>query len=441
MAREKRFPEILEAFPRGLERNAYFYGKLLTVRDFITEQRYFRAKHQLCHHSLHGLGIVWGLEVRDFRVVEGTMRFKISPGLALDAQGREIIVQSDDDSLVVNLTLPQGAKHLGLFVRIKDCPEEPTPSACDPQECPNNRVREVYEFILTPIPQDEAGWQDLIWEGLVPLVALKEQGGRWQKDQSFSPPMVASLPEIAEETERLSRAFEALKEEVARLKETLKEDLGAIKRKLDSLSQRVIRLERTHQIHLIYLSAQNKWQTTIRHGFGRFPAVDCYILVPQAVVIAPDGTGRGEINSLLKGKNIEGGVMGFEPISKVIGPASPEAESTPPPSRRRPSALLTTVARPRMTLAALPLDLSLKEAIRRAKEIPIIAHPSVPEDKTLAELEGGGYKAALAYQPVKNHQLLETLTVIHPLPGSVLIKMAVRENIRAIRMMVILDGQ
>lgn len=45
------------------ERNAYFYGKLLTVRDFQAEQQYFMAKERTAHRLLHGVGIVCGLNV------------------------------------------------------------------------------------------------------------------------------------------------------------------------------------------------------------------------------------------------------------------------------------------------------------------------------------------------------------------------------------------
>ena len=36
------------------ERNRYFYGKLLTVRDFEVEQRYHCSKRALLNRLLHG---------------------------------------------------------------------------------------------------------------------------------------------------------------------------------------------------------------------------------------------------------------------------------------------------------------------------------------------------------------------------------------------------
>ena len=37
-----------------LERNRYFYGKMLTARDFETEQRYFNNKRRLLNRTLYG---------------------------------------------------------------------------------------------------------------------------------------------------------------------------------------------------------------------------------------------------------------------------------------------------------------------------------------------------------------------------------------------------
>ena len=46
-----------------LERNRYFYGKMLTARDFETEQRYFNNKRRLLNRTLYGAGVVCGLGV------------------------------------------------------------------------------------------------------------------------------------------------------------------------------------------------------------------------------------------------------------------------------------------------------------------------------------------------------------------------------------------
>jgi hypothetical protein len=38
----------------NFEKNKYFYGKLMTVRDFEAEQEYFDGKRYLINRLLHG---------------------------------------------------------------------------------------------------------------------------------------------------------------------------------------------------------------------------------------------------------------------------------------------------------------------------------------------------------------------------------------------------
>ena len=59
-----------------IERNRYFYGKLLTVRDFEVEQRYARQKSQLLNRLSFGAGVVCGLGVT--AVDEGRGRISLS---------------------------------------------------------------------------------------------------------------------------------------------------------------------------------------------------------------------------------------------------------------------------------------------------------------------------------------------------------------------------
>ena len=70
------------------ERNRYFYGKLLTVRDFEVEQRYHCTKRELLNRLVHGAGVVCGLGV----TASDESTLMIESGMALDYQGREIIL-------------------------------------------------------------------------------------------------------------------------------------------------------------------------------------------------------------------------------------------------------------------------------------------------------------------------------------------------------------
>ena len=76
----------LKSFP--FERNRYFYGKLLSVEDFETEQKYFNDKRRTINRFLFGSGVVCGLGV----VEVDDESISVERGLALDFAGREIVL-------------------------------------------------------------------------------------------------------------------------------------------------------------------------------------------------------------------------------------------------------------------------------------------------------------------------------------------------------------
>lgn len=69
-------------------RNRYFFGRLLTAEDLAQEQEYLATKRRLANRLLHGWGVVAGLDV----TVTGRSTVTVSPGVALDGWGREIVV-------------------------------------------------------------------------------------------------------------------------------------------------------------------------------------------------------------------------------------------------------------------------------------------------------------------------------------------------------------
>lgn len=73
---------------KALERNRFFYGKLLTAEDFIAEQNYFNTKLRLLNSLLFGSGVIAGLNV----IKTDERSIAIDSGIALDYAGREIIV-------------------------------------------------------------------------------------------------------------------------------------------------------------------------------------------------------------------------------------------------------------------------------------------------------------------------------------------------------------
>jgi hypothetical protein len=70
-------------------RNRYFYGKLLDVFHFELEQNYFNNKRWLLNRVVTGYGVVCGLNVSFGPDGQSVV---VSPGVAIDKCGREIIV-------------------------------------------------------------------------------------------------------------------------------------------------------------------------------------------------------------------------------------------------------------------------------------------------------------------------------------------------------------
>lgn len=87
----------LKSFP--FERNRYFYGKLLSVDDFETEQKYFNDKRRTINRFLFGAGVVCGLHV----VEVDDESISLERGLALDFAGREIVVDEPIVKRIVDL--------------------------------------------------------------------------------------------------------------------------------------------------------------------------------------------------------------------------------------------------------------------------------------------------------------------------------------------------
>src|ERR1700749_4664103 len=141
----------------AFDRNRYFYGKLLTDRDFKQEQSYFNGKRWLINRLLFGSGIACGLEVAGGG---SPVQLTIKPGAAIDACGREVIIPKEvkldlDKMDIKRPDAPAMSKTVRLCVAYTACPQEPVPSmkgsACD-EVCDFNRTREGYSFKTIPVP-------------------------------------------------------------------------------------------------------------------------------------------------------------------------------------------------------------------------------------------------------------------------------------------------
>jgi hypothetical protein len=77
---------------KPLERNHLFAGEVLTSTDFKTDESYFMSQLRLHNRYLHSYGVANGLDVF---CDENGRSLIISPGMAIDQLGREIVLPTE----------------------------------------------------------------------------------------------------------------------------------------------------------------------------------------------------------------------------------------------------------------------------------------------------------------------------------------------------------
>ena len=123
---------------RQLERTLFFAGRLLTADDLQQEQDYFRGKSRLHNRFLHGWGIVAGLSV----IVDQGTTVVVSPGLALDCAGNELVLPEAERVSLQGLV----GRH---YVTIKYLELRVAPQPSLNGETEFSRVREAVSIELT----------------------------------------------------------------------------------------------------------------------------------------------------------------------------------------------------------------------------------------------------------------------------------------------------
>jgi len=145
------------------ERNRYFYGKLLTVRDFMAEQTYLADKRRLTNRLLFGSGVVAGLQV----VAVDDKTISVETGVAIDQLGREIVVPSPLTLKLSNIdgfTHNNYAKNVYLCIAYDEKGKEPVHTAVgasgrDEEVTEYNRILESYRLFITDQPPAPR-WQE-----------------------------------------------------------------------------------------------------------------------------------------------------------------------------------------------------------------------------------------------------------------------------------------
>ncbi len=171
--------------PSPLKRVHYFHGQQLSVEDFQAEQEYFRERLRRHNRCFHGWGVVCGLELS----VTGS-RVVITPGLALDCRGNEVVLPE-----LLPVDLPTSASAgVAQYVVLSHGEDfsNPAPSDQEPEgSLRYSRVLESYRHELLaedPLyghPRRKGRWLACGSAHGVPLGCLRWTRGRWRLEPRY----------------------------------------------------------------------------------------------------------------------------------------------------------------------------------------------------------------------------------------------------------------
>jgi hypothetical protein len=173
------------AEPDSLEKPRFFPGKLITADDFAQEQQYVLEKLKRHNRTLHGFGIVSGL-----RVTSRSGQIVVAPGLALDCQGNEIVVE-----VVTSLSPETSENSRTAYVNIRYAEDWVDPVLTD-GGAQATRIRESVEI---KIEQENcnrdhrhlrARWLACDKAHALTIAKLKHSGQGWRVDRAYRPPSV-----------------------------------------------------------------------------------------------------------------------------------------------------------------------------------------------------------------------------------------------------------
>jgi len=157
------------------QRLRYHYGMLLGAEDFAVEQREKVLRRRLHNALLHGAGTVWGLAVGLGDAHEGRRtELIVSPGIAIDALGREIYLDQKQCLDVTGLArhpvwselrAPDGttngtARRVYVVLRYQACQSQPIAAIAAPCDEPGeaqaySRIIDSFFLELSAVPPDD----------------------------------------------------------------------------------------------------------------------------------------------------------------------------------------------------------------------------------------------------------------------------------------------
>ncbi len=189
------------------ERNRYFYGMLLDVYHFERETHYFNAKRRLLNRLVSGYGVICGLDVEAGREPN---QITVTPGLAIDKWGYEIIVPKKTDPITIPADIlarvagssvqqkPEEESCVQVLICYHECESDPAPVLAgdcrSTQPCAPSTIREQYKIAFkegsAPPIVLEGRFPDVISGGQIDYARL----ARWVSGACPEPPEDPCIP-------------------------------------------------------------------------------------------------------------------------------------------------------------------------------------------------------------------------------------------------------
>ncbi|MCB0312300.1 MAG: hypothetical protein H6628_09775 [Calditrichae bacterium] len=140
------------------ERINYYFGKMMLVRDFQDQQRYYNEKRWMVNRFGLGWGVLAGLRVAPHP--RGGLRVLVEPGFALDQYGHEIWVckaQTLELETADQSTPEQRCVY--IYLRYRECLSEAAPVPAEEcgeltSGCNYNRTRETFDLFASAEPPE-----------------------------------------------------------------------------------------------------------------------------------------------------------------------------------------------------------------------------------------------------------------------------------------------
>jgi hypothetical protein len=172
-------------------RNRYFYGKLLDVFHLELEADYFNGKRWMLNRMIAGYGVLCGLDVRPATTGRAVV---VTPGVALDRCGREVVVPVTSAAQPVRAKPAQDPtkpppttdcdkqEYVNIAICFKQCDSDPVPVMVDdcglPTTCSASSIQERYTLEITdgksPDMDLTSSVPDFVMNGRLNYTALVE---------------------------------------------------------------------------------------------------------------------------------------------------------------------------------------------------------------------------------------------------------------------------